>query len=72
MTILADGNVGIGATDPTSSLDVNSDSLRLRTALSWPLPTLSTEYGTMGYANDGSDWRFCVFTSSGWKTAVLS
>ena len=63
------GNFGIGTSSPSIKLDVNSDSIRVRTAKT---PTSSGATGTQGeIAWDANYVYVCVATNT-WKRAALS
>lgn len=63
------GNVGIGTTDPTTKLDVNSDKIRVRTAKT---PSSASDTGSTGdVCWDSSYVYICVGTNT-WKRALLS
>lgn len=68
ITLDTSGNLGIGATSPTQKLDVNSDSIRIRTNQS-PASTDACDTGEIAW--DTSYIYIC--TSSGnWKRAALT
>lgn len=63
------GNVGIGTGSPTQKLDVNDDSIRVRTAKT---PANASDTGTQGQiAWDSSYVYVCVATNT-WKRAAIS
>jgi len=63
------GNVGIGTTSPTSTLDINSDRIRVRSTFT-PTGTADTAGNVGDIAWD--DNYVYVKTSVGWKRAALS
>ena len=68
MTINSSGNVGLGTTAPTSLLDVNSSSIRIRSSLT-PSSGGSGNKGQICY--DTNYMYVCVATNT-WKRVALS
>ena len=69
VTCQNDGNVGIGTAAPTEMLDINSDSLRLRTAQT---PASAGATGTQGQiAWDASYIYVCTATNT-WKRVAIA
>lgn len=68
MTINSAGNVGLGTTAPTSRLDVNSTSIRIRSSLT-PSSSGSGQKGQICY--DTNYMYVCVATNT-WKRVALS
>jgi len=69
MTILGNGNVGIGTTTPTNLLDVNGDTIRIRNAKT---PTSSTSPGNVGDIAWDSDFVYVCVATNTWKRTALS
>ena len=74
MTILENGNVGIGTEAPTNLVDINSNTLRLRTART---PASSTATGNAGEICWDTNYMYappvryvCVATNT-WKRSGL-
>lgn len=69
LRILFSGEVGIGTTVPTAKLDINGDTLRLRTAKT---PASSGASGNQGDMCWDSDYEYrCVATNT-WKRIALT
>jgi hypothetical protein len=67
MTIGNSGDVGIGTTSPTDKLDINSDTMRLRTAKT---PSSASDTGTQGQiAWDSNYFYICVATDTWQRVA---
>jgi hypothetical protein len=67
--INSSGNVGIGTSSPTNALDVNSDSIRVRTSQT---PATSSATGNQGeVAWDAGYIYICVATNT-WKRVAIS
>jgi hypothetical protein len=63
------GNVGIGTAAPTNALDVNSDSIRVRTSQT---PATASATGNQGeIAWDANYIYICVATNT-WKRVAIS
>jgi len=69
VTILNDGNVGIGTTDPTVKLDINSDIIRLRTAKT---PATAGATGDQGSICWDADYIYVCTATNSWERAALS
>lgn len=69
LTPSADGKVGIGTSTPTSMLDVNSNSVRLRTAKT---PASATDTGTVGQICWDSGYVYVCVAANTWKRAALA
>jgi len=68
-TTVSTGNIGIGATDPTAKLDINSDILRLRTAKT---PASAGATGNQGDICWDADYIYVCVATNTWKRAILS
>ena len=69
LTILKSGNVGMGTANPTALLDVNSNTIRLRTAKT---PASASDTGNTGdIAWDSFYIYVCVATNT-WKRVLIS
>lgn len=69
MVISDSGSVGIGTTDPTEKLDINSDSIRVRTEKTPANATATCAKGEMSW--DSNYMYVCVATDT-WKRSALS
>jgi hypothetical protein len=70
MRITSAGNVGINASDPSQKLDINDDSVRVRTAKT---PASATATGTQGQIAWDADYVYvCVATDTWKRTALLT
>jgi len=69
LTILANGNIGIGTTAPTEKLDVNSDAIRIRTSQT---PATSGSSGNQGNICWDSSYLYIAIGTNTWKRAALS
>ena len=69
MTILANGNVGIGDTAPTALLDINSDILRLRTAKT---PATAGAAGNQGDICWDANYLYICTATNAWERAALA
>ena len=63
------GNVGIGTTSPTNLLDVNADSIRVRTAQT---PATAGAAGNQGEIAWDADYIYVCVATNTWKRAALS
>jgi hypothetical protein len=63
------GLVGINCTDPQVKLDVNDNSIRIRTSKT---PTASTATGTQGPIAWDSNYLYVCVTTNGWRRVALS
>lgn len=63
------GNVGIGTTSPTAKLDVNSDTVRLRTART---PASASAAGNAGDICWDANYIYVCTATNAWKRAALS
>jgi hypothetical protein len=64
------GNVGLDTTTPTQKLDINDDSIRVRTAKT---PASATATGTQGQIAWDADYVYvCVATDTWKRTALLT
>tara|TARA_B100001123_G_scaffold446962_1_gene603014 strand:- start:1288 stop:1911 length:624 start_codon:yes stop_codon:yes gene_type:complete len=63
------GNVGFGTGIPTSKLDINSDSIRLRTAKT---PSSASDTGVQGQVCWDADYVYVCTATDTWKRAALS
>ena len=62
-------NVGLSTTSPTAMLDVNSDTIRLRTART---PTSGSAAGNTGDISWDADYFYICVGTNTWKRAALS
>lgn len=62
------GNVGIGTTTPAEALDVNSDSIRIRTAQS-PATAAACNQGDIAWA---TDYIYVCVATNDWRRSALS
>jgi hypothetical protein len=69
MRLLNNGNLGIGTTSPTNLLDVNSNSIRLRTART---PASATATGTQGEICWDASYIYVCTATNTWRRAALS
>jgi len=70
MTILGNGNVGIGTDVPSEALDINSDAIRIRTTQT---PASATASGTMGQICWDANYIYICTATNTWKrTAILT
>jgi len=63
------GNVGIGTSSPTTLLDVNADTMRLRTART---PASAGATGAVGEICWDANYIYVCTTTNTWKRAALS
>ena len=69
MRINASGNVGIGTSSPTAKLDINSNTLRLRTAKT---PASATDTGNAGDIAWDANYIYVCTAANTWKRTALS
>ena len=70
VTVRSSGNVGIGTTDPTNLLDINDDSIRIRTERT---PASATATGIKGQIVwDASFVYVCTATNTWKRTAIAT
>lgn len=69
LTILKNGNLGIGTANPTAFLDVNSNTIRLRTAKT---PASSTAAGNTGDIAWDNDYIYVCVATNTWKKVLIS
>ena len=65
----ADGNVGIGTTEPTELLDVNSDKIRIRTANT---PASASATGAVGEICWDADYIYVCTSTDTWKRTAIA
>jgi hypothetical protein len=63
------GSVGIGTTNPTNKLDVNSDSIRVRTTKT---PASATATGNAGEICWDANYVYVCVATNTWKRSALS
>lgn len=69
LVVTEDGDVGIGTTTPTHLLDVDSDSIRVRTAKT---PASASDTGTQGQIAWDADYIYVCTATDTWKRAAIS
>jgi hypothetical protein len=69
MRILSDGKVGIGTSAPTELLDINTNTIRIRSART---PASATESGNAGEICWNSNYIYVCTATNTWKRAALS
>jgi hypothetical protein len=69
MRITNAGNVGIATASPTQKLDVNDDSVRIRTAKT---PASATATGTQGQIAWDADYVYVCTATDTWKRTALA
>jgi hypothetical protein len=69
MRITSSGNVGIGTSDPTNALDVNSDSIRVRTSQT---PATAGATGNQGEIAWDADYIYICVATNTWKRVAIS
>ena len=69
MTILGNGNVGIGTITPTNLLDVNGDTIRLRTSRT---PASSSATCNAGEIVWDADFVYVCVATNTWKRSAIS
>ena len=69
MSINNSGNVGIGTTSPTAKCDINSDTLRLRTAKT---PASSSAAGNQGDICWDANYVYVCIATNTWKRSALA
>lgn len=65
----SNARLGIGTTSPTNKIDVNSDSLRLRTAKT---PASATASGSAGEVCWDANYVYVCVATNTWKRAAIS
>ncbi|MFM6925806.1 MAG: hypothetical protein ACKOU7_09925, partial [Ferruginibacter sp.] len=68
-TILKGGNVGIGTASPTALLDVNSNTIRLRSAKT---PSSSSDTGNTGDIAWDSNYIYVCVATNTWKRVAIA
>jgi len=63
------GNFGLGTTTPTSALDINSNSFRVRTAKT---PASATDTGNAGDICWDSNYIYICVTTNTWKRSAIT
>lgn len=63
------GDVGIGTTDPTEKLDINSDNIRIRTDKTPANATVACDKGEMSW---DSDYVYVCVATNTWKRSALT
>lgn len=69
LRVTSTGNLGIGTNAPTNRLDVNDDSIRVRTAQT---PATAGDAGNQGEIAWDADYIYVCVASDTWKRAALS
>lgn len=69
LRVTSDGNVGIGTDAPDTKLDVNDDSIRVRTAKT---PSSATDTGTQGQIAWDADYIYICTATDTWKRVAIS
>jgi hypothetical protein len=69
LVVNRDGNVGIGASTPTALLDVNSNTIRLRTAKT---PASSSDTGNTGDIAWDTDYIYVCVAANTWKRVAIA
>jgi hypothetical protein len=69
MRIDSSGNVGIGTTAPTNPLDVNADSIRVRTAQT---PATAGAAGNQGEIAWDADYIYVCVATNTWKRVAIA
>jgi len=69
VNLTASGNVGIGTTSPTALLDVNSDTVRIRTART---PASAAAAGNAGDICWDADYIYVCTATNTWKRTAIS
>ena len=69
MRITSDGNVGIGTSSPTNLLDVNADSVRVRTSQT---PATSSASGNQGEIAWDANYIYVCTATNTWKRVAIS
>lgn len=69
LVVNRDGNVGIGASNPTALLDVNSNTLRLRTPKT---PASATDTGNTGDIAWDTDYIYVCVAANTWKRVAIA
>jgi hypothetical protein len=64
-----EGNVGLATTSPTAKLDINADTIRLRTAKT---PASASDTGNTGDICWDADYLYVCTATNTWKRAALS
>ena len=67
--LTVDGSVGIGTTSPTESLDIDSDSIRLRQSKT---PSSASDTGKAGQIAWDADYVYICVATNTWKRAAIS
>jgi hypothetical protein len=65
----ADGNLGINTDFPTEKLDINSDSIRVRTAKT---PASASDTGTQGQIAWDANYMYVCTATNTWKRVALA
>jgi hypothetical protein len=69
LRITRDGNVGIATSGPTQKLDVNDDSIRVRTAKT---PSSASDTGTTGQIAWDADYIYVCTATDTWKRVAIA
>ena len=67
--LTVDGSVGIGTTSPTQSLDIDSDSIRLRQSKT---PSSASDTGKAGQIAWDNEYIYVCVANNTWKRVALS
>ncbi len=69
MRVSSNGNIGVNTTSPTVKLDINSDSMRLRTSKT---PASASATGAVGEVCWDSGYLYICVATNTWKRASLT
>ena len=69
LVVTSNGEVGIGTTSPSQLLDINSDSIRVRTIKT---PATAVANGTQGQISWDSNYIYVCIAANTWKRSALT